>query len=81
MNPRSARQKVASGTISGFLGQHKFHFVDIPEKWFKVDMREIHCPNVTLMLQNLDADQMNVKDVLKGNTIWDGKYIKSAGRM
>jgi hypothetical protein len=79
MNPRSARQKVASGTISGLPGEHKFHFIDIPEKWFKVDVREIYSPNVTLMLQNLDADQLKVKDVLKGNTVWDGKYIKSAG--
>jgi hypothetical protein len=49
MNPRSARQKVASGTLSGFGGQHKFHFKDIPEKWFKVDVREIHFQNIPLM--------------------------------
>jgi hypothetical protein len=31
------------------------------------------------MFQNEDVDQMKVKDVPKGNTIWDGKYIKRAG--
>jgi hypothetical protein len=77
MNPRSARQKVASGTISGLAGEQKFHFRDIPDKWFKVDVREAHYPNASLMFPDDDADQIKVKDVLKGNTIWDGRYMKS----
>jgi hypothetical protein len=42
-------------------------------------VQEIHSPNIPLMFQNEDADQMKVKDVLKGNTIWNRKYIKRAG--
>jgi hypothetical protein len=29
------------------------------------------------MFPDDDADQIKVKDVLKGNTIWDGRYMKS----
>ena len=79
MNPRSVRQKVASGTISGISREYKFHFRDIPEKWFKVDVREAHYPNVPLMFPYEDADQLVMKDVLNGNTIWDGRLMKSAG--
>jgi hypothetical protein len=77
MNPRSVRKKVASSTISGFSEEHKFHFSDIPEKWFKVDVHKTHCPNATLIFQNEDAEQTKVKDVLKGNTIWDDRYMKN----
>jgi hypothetical protein len=69
---------VASRTVNGIGGEHKFHFEEIPDKWFKVDVLNAHFPNVALMFQNEDADQMLVKDVLKGNTIWDGKNMKSA---
>jgi hypothetical protein len=78
MNPRNVRQKVASGTISGLVGEQKFHFRDIPDKWFKVDVRKAHCPNASLMFLNNYADQIKVKDILKGNTIWDGRYMKNA---
>jgi hypothetical protein len=77
MNPRSAQQKVASGTISGLAREQKFHFRNIPDKWFKVDVREAHYPNASLMFPDDDADHIKVKDVLKGNTIWDRRYMKS----
>jgi hypothetical protein len=38
MNPRSYRQKAASGAISGLWGEHKFHFGTIPDSWFKIDI-------------------------------------------
>ena len=79
MNPRNSRNKVASGTISGLPGEHKFHFQDIPKNWFKVDVRDAHCPNALLMFPNENADQIKVKDAVKGNTIWDGRYMKNAG--
>ena len=78
MNPRSTRNKVASGTISGLPGEQKFHFMDILEKWFKVNLREAYCPSALLMFPNEDAQQAKVKDAVKDNTIWDGRYIKSA---
>jgi hypothetical protein len=78
MNPRSVRQKVASGTICGLTGEQKFYFRDIPDKWFKVDVREADCPNTSLMFSDDDAIQIKVKDVVKGNTIWDGRYMKNA---
>jgi hypothetical protein len=68
-NPRSMRQKVASGTVSGIPGQHKFHFSEIPERWFKVNVRESHCPIVTLMFPMEDAEQTTVKDVVNGNIL------------
>lgn len=79
MNPRSYRNKVASGTISGLPGEHKYHHMDIPNNWFKVDVRDAQCPNALLMFPNEDAEQVKVKDAVKGNTIWDGRYIKNAG--
>ena len=78
MNPRSTRSKVVSGNISGFPEEQKFYFMDIPEKWFKVDVHEALCPNASLMFPNEDADQAKVKDVMKDNKIWDGRYMKSA---
>jgi hypothetical protein len=36
MNPKRSTQKVAMGTISDVGGEAKFHFVDIPNKWFKI---------------------------------------------
>jgi len=78
MNPRSIWQKVATGKISGLGGEHKFHFLTIPEKWFKVDISEAHTPHVNLMFANEDADQKKVKDAVGYNAIWDGKYMKVA---
>jgi hypothetical protein len=77
-NPRSVLQKLASGIVSGIPGQHKFHFSKIPERWFKVDVRESHCPTATLMFPMEDAEQTTVKDIVNGNTLWDGKFMKSA---
>jgi hypothetical protein len=78
MNPRSVRQKVATGRISGFGGAHKFHCMTIPENWFKVDIIEAHAPHVSLMFENEDAEQRKVKDTVGSNAIWDGKYMKVA---
>jgi hypothetical protein len=47
MNPKHSTQKVASGKVSG--GEHKFHFKEIPEKWFKVDVQEALLPETALM--------------------------------
>jgi hypothetical protein len=49
INPRSYRQKVATGTISGFGGEHNFHFIPIPETWFKVDVRVALVGDVALI--------------------------------
>jgi hypothetical protein len=50
MNPRKVQKKVASGTISGFGGEHKFHFATILDTWFKIDVCKAHPSNVVLML-------------------------------
>jgi hypothetical protein len=39
MNPKRSTQKVVTGTISDVGGEAKFHFVDIPDKWFKIMCR------------------------------------------
>jgi hypothetical protein len=49
MNPKHSTQKMASGKFSGIGGEHKFHFKEIPEKWFKVDVQEALLPETTLM--------------------------------
>ena len=63
--------------MSGISGEQKFHFRNIPKKWFKVDVREAHFPNAALMFPDKDVDQMVVKDVVKGNIVWDGRHMKS----
>lgn len=78
INPRAVRQKVAAGVISGVGGVDKFHFMLIPETWFKIDVREVLQPNVPLMYPNKDADQETLKDVQGGNAIWSKKYLKLA---
>jgi hypothetical protein len=38
MNPKRSIQKVATDTISGVGREAKFHFVNILDKWFKIDI-------------------------------------------
>jgi hypothetical protein len=76
MNPKRSTQKVASGKVSGIGGEHKFHFKEIPEKWFKVDVQEALLPETTLMQPNEDADQHVVGDVVGIAVIWDQKHLK-----
>ena len=72
------RQKVGAGVISGVGGVDKFHFLVIPDNWFKIDIREVLQPNVALMYPKKDANQEKLKDVQGGNAIWDRKYMKLA---
>ena len=78
LNPRSVRQKVGAGAVSGIGGIDKFHFMLIPENWFKIDVREVLQPNVPLMYPKEDANQEKLKDVQGSNAIWDRKYMKVA---
>jgi hypothetical protein len=74
LNPQRSSQKVAVGTVSGIGGEQKFHFREIPERWFKVDVREALQRETTLMCPNEDADQAIIGDVV--GTIWDQKFMK-----
>ena len=56
MNPKSYRQKVATSIIGGFGGEHKFHFIPIPETWSKVDVCVVLVGDVALMFPNEDAE-------------------------
>jgi hypothetical protein len=56
INPKRSTQKVASGKVNGVAREHKFHFKEIPEKWFKVDVQEALLPESALMHPNEDAD-------------------------
>ena len=56
MNPRSKRQKVALGSVSGFPGKHKFHFKDILEGRLRVDVQDVLAPGVALMFPNDDTE-------------------------
>ena len=76
MNPRSVKQKVAVGKISGLGGVDMFHFLIIPKSWCKIDVKEVLQPNVPLMFPKEDADQSVVKDVKGGNTIWNSECLQ-----
>lgn len=78
MNPRAHRCQVATGTISGVAGTHKFHFKDIPESWYKVDVKSILQPGVALMIPNDKADQTVIEHAKGSSTLWAMKYIKLA---
>jgi hypothetical protein len=46
-----------SGTcLHGISREHKFHFMDIPNGWIKVDVWEALAPNVQLMMENQDVE-------------------------
>jgi hypothetical protein len=76
MNPKQNTQKVVMGTINSVGEEAKFHFVDIPNKWFKIDIREALLP--ALMYINIPTDQYLVGDIVGTTSIWDQRYIKKA---
>jgi hypothetical protein len=78
MNPKRSTQKVATGTISGVGGEAKFHFVDIPDKWFKIDIWEALLPETALIYVNELTNHYLVGDVVGTASIWDQRYIKKA---
>jgi hypothetical protein len=80
MNPKQSTQKVVTGIISGVEGEAKFHFVDIPDKWFKIDIREALLLETALMYVNEPADQYLVGDIVGTTSIWDQRYIKKASQ-
>jgi hypothetical protein len=69
---------VAIGNISGVGGEHKFHFKEIPERWFKADLQEALSSNTTLMYPNEDVGHKIMGDVAGTAVIWDQKHIKIA---
>ena len=77
LNPRMTRQSVAVGKISGLPGKHQFHFCDILETSFKVDVITILQPSVPLMYPNAEAEHSIIEHVKGTSTIWDQKYLKT----
>jgi hypothetical protein len=69
---------VVTGTISGVGREAKFHFVDIPDKWFKIDIWEPLLPETALMYVKEPADQYLVGDIVGTTSIWNQRYIKKA---
>jgi hypothetical protein len=78
MNPQNIKQKVVIRVVSGFGGIDKFHFKIIPNSWLKVNMKEVVCPNATLMYPHKAIDQIILKDVRGGNALWKEKYVGRA---
>jgi hypothetical protein len=76
VNPRAIQQKVALGRINSIGGVDKFHFMLIPEGWFKVDVRQSLQSNVALMFPKPEAEQETIHDAEGGNVIWNSKYIR-----
>lgn len=74
----NVKQSIASGTISGLGGKHKFHFCTIPDFCYKVDVKEAIWPLVSLMFPNKADGQVKVKDVVGSSCLWEGKFIKVA---
>jgi len=58
-------------------GEHKYHFENIPEGWWKVDVRTILHEGVSLMYPNEKGDQYNIEDVKGSSAMWGEKYLKS----
>jgi hypothetical protein len=65
MNPKRSTQKVVAGKVNGVGGEHKCHFKEILEKWFKVDVQEALLPEIALMQPNEDVDQHVIGDVVE----------------
>jgi hypothetical protein len=78
MNPKNSKQRVAVEFVSGFGGIDTFHFRPIPDAWLKVDVKDVTTSIAALMYPNEDADLLQVKHVLGGNTLWDERFIKRA---
>jgi len=76
MNPRSTRMKVAMRIVSDISEKHKWHGKEIPDGWLRVEVSDVLYPNTPLMVENTDADQEKLADVVGGNVIWDQKYVK-----
>lgn len=76
MNPRAVRQKVATATVSGLPGSHKFHGMDVPTSWLRVDLREVLQNRVALMFPNDAAGMALVEDAKGSTAIWDQEYVK-----
>lgn len=49
--------------------------MEIPVGWMKVNVREALAPNVMLMMENQDAEQEKVKDVVGSSVLWNQKYM------
>jgi hypothetical protein len=60
------------------IGEHKFHFKDTSDGFFKVDVREALLPNVALMVLNAGAEQEKLKDAVETSALWLEKCIRPA---
>lgn len=78
MNSKSTKQKVATGTISSFDREHKFHFNTFPDTWYKVDVQEALGPSVNFIFQILNAEEKKMKDAVETSAVWDMKYMNNA---
>ncbi len=78
LNPKNAKQSIATGIISGLGGQDKFHFQLIADSCYKVDVKEAIWPQVSLMFPNHMDGQTKVKDTVGSSVLWEGKFIKAA---
>ena len=67
---------MALGSVSGFPGEQKFHFTDIPKGWLRVDVLDVLAPRVALMFPNDDAEQHRIEDAKGTNAIWDSQYMQ-----
>jgi hypothetical protein len=64
LNSKRSTQKVAISIVNSAGGEHKFHFKEIPERWFKVDVQEALLYNTTLMYPNEDVGHKIMEDVV-----------------
>jgi hypothetical protein len=69
---------VALGMIDRVPKEHKFHFQETPQGWWKVDMCEVLLEGVALMFPNKVGDQHKSKDAKGSATMWVDRYMKSS---
>jgi hypothetical protein len=78
MNPKNARQKVASSKMNGQWGLEKFHGTTILDFWFKIDVATTHMPKIPHMHPHEVDEQTRVGDVVGTCTLWNWRFVKIA---
>lgn len=77
MDVRNPRAIVASGKISGVWGVDKFHFKEIPQFCYKVDITHTLIDDAPLMHPHAGGDQFLIRDVIGGSVLWNQKHMKA----
>ncbi len=76
LNPKSPKQKVVGGKISGLEEVDKRHGYVIPNFFVNVNISIVHVVEVPLMVTNKAFDQFTMGDAIGSFALWSWKYVK-----